>query len=564
MTFIVGNPERPECQTCGLWQKAKNPFIPPVVEKPGKPVDLALTGEAPGKNEDAEKQYFVGKCGKLLDKIIDESPFRNANVGFFNCCQCWPGPGEGGKGDAKPTTDQMRACRPLLLANLAAAAPTAVVALGTWGVRALTDDGTATIGGKRPTRVRTLTIKDSTWQPEVCTATYHPAATYQFQPQTPKCILEDLTWVSHQVNKTPAHMPEYTILTKPEEFLFVTKDCPTVIDLEYDGTEGGTDLYSVAIQNHNGAYGALLQHPENQDYDHVAWVAVFQKWIDTVPVVIGHNLPSDLLALARAGVRLPEMVKIQDTLAAARVKWHNDPDRSLETLAAAKLNFPDYAAAITPFKREHGGKFGYYAPGKVLLDYNVGDVWATNVLAGIIPGLPPFLWAHMMEAEYNLVLTTWDGQYVDGQAGIDVFLTLDRRILRWRAKLEQITNIPGYNYRDAQHKLWPFETLGWEPMKTGPNGPSLDEEILFIKKRQGRLKSKRFARALLKLKKAENAQNRLKSDILGRVDSDGLIHAQFNTAGARTLRLSSKQPNFQNLSKELRKPFVSRWGKETV
>ena len=38
-----------------------------------------------------------------------------------------------------------------------------------------------------------------------------------------------------------------------------------------------------------------------------------------------------------------------------------------------------------------------------------------------------------------------------------------------------------------------------------------------------------------------------------------MIHARFSTAGAKTLRFSSSEPNFQNLSKELRTPFVSRW-----
>lgn len=560
MAFVTGWKDRPECKACGLWKKGKHPFIPPVVETPGQTVDLAFVGEAPGKTEDEQGEYFCGKAGRLLDDILDVSPFTGANIAFFNAVQCWPGPGADG-GDAKPTTEQMRCCRPLLLKNLGLVGPaaqplSAIVAVGQWGARALLNDGTATLRGKRPCRLRRLTVPDLEVQPRLVTATYHPAAVFYGQPNLRNVIVEDLQWVHSQLETGGEGETSFSQAT-PEWVEQLTG--PVSLDAEYNPEDG--TLYSLAFTTTQEPRAVLLQHPEVANLDADKWRSALGKMLLTPGIIlVGHNLPADLGALARFGVRLPEMVRLWDTLTASRIKWHNDPDRSLETLAAAKLGMPDYAMVITPYKRKFGGAFGGNAPGAVLLSYNVGDTVAAWRLRELLRGeMPPALFAMLMEAEYNLVLSTWDGQQVDSKALKQVLTTGEREVSSCLKRLRQTVGIKDFNYRTDEHKDYPFRVLKWEAQTWGKEGPSLNEDLLKHYLRNGKPRDKAFADALLKLKRAEAKHNRTRKDIAENLDANGRVHAQFNTAKARTLRFSAEKPNFQSLEAAIRGLFVSRW-----
>ena len=55
-----------DCTNCDL-SKTRNKLVFGM----GNPnADIVIVGEAPGKNEDLQGKPFVGKSGKLLDKIL--------------------------------------------------------------------------------------------------------------------------------------------------------------------------------------------------------------------------------------------------------------------------------------------------------------------------------------------------------------------------------------------------------------------------------------------------------------------------------------------------------------
>jgi DNA polymerase len=70
--------------------------------------NVVLVGEAPGENEDMIGRPFVGRSGKLLEKIMKEEGIERSDVLITNTVKCRP------PGNRDPTKEEMDACRPFL------------------------------------------------------------------------------------------------------------------------------------------------------------------------------------------------------------------------------------------------------------------------------------------------------------------------------------------------------------------------------------------------------------------------------------------------------------------
>ena len=84
-----------------------------------------LVGEAPGEKEDFEGKPFVGRAGKLLDKIlaaIDRS--RNKDVFICNVLKCRP------PNNRDPLPIEVKECEPYLKHQINLIKPKLIVALG--------------------------------------------------------------------------------------------------------------------------------------------------------------------------------------------------------------------------------------------------------------------------------------------------------------------------------------------------------------------------------------------------------------------------------------------------
>ncbi len=98
---------------------------------------LMFIGEAPGADEDAQAEPFVGPAGQLLTKIIAAMGLSRQTVYIANLLKCRPDtPGETG-GNRKPTLDEMKTCSPYVLAQIELIKPKVIVALGGTAVEGL-------------------------------------------------------------------------------------------------------------------------------------------------------------------------------------------------------------------------------------------------------------------------------------------------------------------------------------------------------------------------------------------------------------------------------------------
>lgn len=108
------------CMKCGLG-KLRNNFVFGV----GNPnADVVVIGEAPGADEDAQGEPFVGRAGQLLNKILEATGFKREDVFILNILKCRP------PGNRNPEPDEAELCRPYLDKQLKLINPKLVLLLG--------------------------------------------------------------------------------------------------------------------------------------------------------------------------------------------------------------------------------------------------------------------------------------------------------------------------------------------------------------------------------------------------------------------------------------------------
>ena len=91
---------------------------------------LMFVGEAPGVDEDAQGEPFVGAAGQLLTRIIQAMGLSREQVYIANILKCRPDTPGQSRGNRKPTPEEMSTCIPYLHSQIDLIQPRVLVALG--------------------------------------------------------------------------------------------------------------------------------------------------------------------------------------------------------------------------------------------------------------------------------------------------------------------------------------------------------------------------------------------------------------------------------------------------
>jgi len=127
---------------------------------------LMFVGEAPGADEDAQGEPFVGAAGQLLTRIIKAMGLGRENVYIANILKCRPDTPGQSSGNRKPTGEEMKTCLPYLVEQIDLIGPKVIVALGATAI-----DGLLGAGGEiGKMRGHFRTFRDIPLMP-----TFHPA-----------------------------------------------------------------------------------------------------------------------------------------------------------------------------------------------------------------------------------------------------------------------------------------------------------------------------------------------------------------------------------------------------
>ena len=145
------------CSRCGLHStRTKVVFADGSAE-----ARVLCVGEAPGANEDRTGLPFVGRAGKLLDRLLLSVGFSRSEVFICNVLKCRP------PGNRNPLPDEIEACSPFLLRQVELVRPAVIVAFGTFAAQ--------TLLGTRDS-LRHLRGRTHLYEGFPLVVTYHPAA----------------------------------------------------------------------------------------------------------------------------------------------------------------------------------------------------------------------------------------------------------------------------------------------------------------------------------------------------------------------------------------------------
>jgi DNA polymerase len=145
------------CKKCDLWKTRTN-FVFGV----GNPkADIVVIGEAPGADEDAQGEPFVGRAGQLLNKILTATGFSREEVFICNILKSRP------PGNRNPLPEEVEVCKPYLDKQLKLINPKLILLLGKVASESL-------LKTKEPlAKLRGKTHDYKGWKVRV---TFHPAA----------------------------------------------------------------------------------------------------------------------------------------------------------------------------------------------------------------------------------------------------------------------------------------------------------------------------------------------------------------------------------------------------
>ena len=155
--------------------------------------ELMFIGEAPGADEDARGEPFVGRAGQLLTKIIETMGFSRADIYIANVLKCRPDMPRGSSGNRPPTPEEMQTCLPYLAEQIDIIQPKVLVALGATAVEGLL----GTRGTMREMRGRWHSHHETPLM-----ITYHPSYLLRNQaPSEKRKVWEDMLQVLERLER---------------------------------------------------------------------------------------------------------------------------------------------------------------------------------------------------------------------------------------------------------------------------------------------------------------------------------------------------------------------------
>lgn len=145
------------CERCPLHETRRRA----VFGEGARDARLVCVGEAPGAREDETGRPFVGRAGRLLDRLLLSVGYRREDVYICNVLKSRP------PENRDPRPEEIEACSPYLLRQLELLDPDVIVAFGAFAARTLLD-ASGSLGSLRG-RVHDF-------RGYALVATYHPAA----------------------------------------------------------------------------------------------------------------------------------------------------------------------------------------------------------------------------------------------------------------------------------------------------------------------------------------------------------------------------------------------------
>ena len=163
----------------------------------GKPdAGLMLVGEAPGRDEVAQKKPFVGKAGANLESFLEGISLKREELFVTNTVKFRPyriSP-KGTIANRPPTRKEVELCKAYLLEEIDIVRPRLIVSLGNIALKAVGQDRNLLIGQVHG-RILSVSIKGIAYP---LYPLYHPASIL-YNPKLKSTYLKDMEQLKHHI-----------------------------------------------------------------------------------------------------------------------------------------------------------------------------------------------------------------------------------------------------------------------------------------------------------------------------------------------------------------------------
>ena len=518
-----------QCKSCSYYSCK---FVPSYISENS----LVVIGEAPGYIEAQTKVLFTGDSGTLFRKILSEVGFNVDNISFLSVCKCRPTNNE------QPDKKAQKLCTKLyLFPELFELQPKLIVLVGSTALNIFfPKESIMSKAGNF------LTYNNMTFIPVL-----HPAYCLRNPMSTPR-LRKDLKKAYQYLNGTLSSNKKEFVVVKNEGQLFeaydelFTKNPEYIVfDVETNETLDVFDpkmrLWTIGLCSEKSkCYSIPLDHPENKNISFKdKCKEVVNDILNSNIKKIAHNASFDIKVLKTQGYKFKNLHA--DTMVMAHLLDENRYSLGLKQLSSEYLD-----GCVYEFTKELD-RLGLY---------NCEDI--SNTLGLFLKFKPeiekfPKMWKLFTEVLVPAINVIIDmeltGVLIDKQASDKLSKDLNNKLEAiYESISEEFIESKGVNLGSPKQlgELL-FNKLKYPVLKKTESGAlSTDNDVL---EQLSRRKYK-LATYLLKVRRYEKLLSTYVEKLPGIVKSDGKVHGHFNICGTATGRLSSNNPNLQNIPRD--------------
>lgn len=562
------------CEKCQLYNKCLTPWM----ESDGADNPLILiVGEAPGESEDNKGRPFIGKSGQLLRETLDAIGVESQDVRFTNVVRCRPP-------DNKISKKFIDNCKHYVDDEIKFYDPQIVLLMGNSPLSAVLGE----TGGISQWNGVSVERDGTTYAP-----LFHPAYVLRNMnmfEEWAKSMSDAITSAGEVKHKSDYRYPKTVKDVKAMERALFESEWISY-DVETASLDPFADhniLVSVSFSNGEASWSLPLEHPDapwSEDELYTVAEIICKILCDHNGKVIGHNIKFDQQ-------HTRQIIDCQfdaggDSMLLSYIQDSRRGIHGLKRLAGLYLGMFDYDRKLNEYIKEHkeanpriGGSYAAI-PLDVLLPYGAMDADATYRLYwklwGELPEEQHSLARLLVMASNTLARMEYNG------AAIDTFIA-DRYVQIYQMEQQRLYNmicedrhvkkmvtqkqqehddsIAGTKRRRQIYQFNPnsinqlqelyFQRYKIPPVEMTDSGnPSTKATVIKIHaEKYPIIDLVRHYKLMTKM-----LGTYLRPALDGKwASGDGRVRSSYNIHGTRTGRLSSSDPNLQNIPTPEKEP----------
>lgn len=613
------------CQKCPLYNEPQVPAV-------GIPsAEIMLIGEAPGAQEVAYGEPFVGRSGQILNSALEEAGIERAKLYITNAVSCRP------SDNRTPTPEEIQLCRGRLVKEINQVKPKLIVTLGAVPMRSILK-----LNGIVKHHGQEVYSEEFGCLVLPC---YHPAFVLR-DPRRQHEFLQDIMRIPRLIDDSkPKAKTEYIVVDSFEKLYQMRDDLKSLpavaFDIETNGLNPFMEGANVTAISFSGQYGksycvplyyqaplfsseflgelatylsilskssstesiptkfsSLLQESRLIEELHGKSVKEYRKAVNSFieelssrrknPVFSAEEINNLIIPVLREILEDPAKeliahngkfdtqwlrykhgfnIHLQFDTCIAHYLLDENSAHNLKRVASAYTDIGNYAHDFQAYEDRFNR-----APEELFYQYSCADADATYRLYTVFK---PLLAEKKLDKTFAMVMkfseSLTDVEYNGVKIDQEALAKLDQEMSK---VLEDITH-----EIQAHTVIREWAKIKDEPVEFNPNSNDMVREVLFdclhlpvVKKTktgapsvdaetlEELAKYHDLPELLLRYRKQSKLLETYIRGYWKYMSSDGKIHPNFNLVVARTGRLSSSNPNLQNLPsgdvKDIKRLFI--------